>query len=164
MRFVYRLQKVLNFRIQKKDEQLDVVKEAEKEVRRIQGEIDQKHNEIAVLRKNMYLAPHTMMENYDIYIKHMYEVIEQLEEEKRQAIIRLQEEKEKLYELEKAVNVLEKHKEKALLAFKEEEKKAEMKQLDEIAGQRYFAQSLEKKADELAEEEAEAERLRLDEY
>lgn len=166
MAFKYRLQKVLNFRVQKKDEQLEVVKQAEMEVRRIQSEIDKTHNEAVMLRKNMYSAHHTMMENYDVYIKHLYTVIENLEEEKKLAIIKLEEEKVILVELEKAVKVLEKHKEKAHQQYLVEQNKAEMKQLDEIAGQRYFAQSLERKNEEEEEEAylAKLERLSLDEY
>ena len=71
MPFVYRLQKILNYRIQKKDEQIEVVKKAEREVIRIQNEINNHKNTIVTLRKNMYSAPHVMMESYDVYIKHI---------------------------------------------------------------------------------------------
>jgi len=151
MPFRYRLQKILNFRIQKRDEQLEVVKAAEQEVRRIQAEIDEKKRTVAVLRQNMYSAHHTMMETYDTYIKHMYELIDQLEEQKQEAIRRLEEEKEKLAELEKAVKVLEKHREKAKEAYLEEEKKAEMKVLDEIANIKHFRKTQDRKIEEVEE-------------
>jgi hypothetical protein len=61
MPFVYRLQKILNFRIQKKDEQIEVVKAAEREVQRIQNEINKNKNTVSVLRKSMHSAPHIMM-------------------------------------------------------------------------------------------------------
>lgn len=157
MPFVYRLQKILNFRIQKKDEQIEVVKRAEREVQRIQNEINKNKNTVSVLRKSMHSAPHIMMENYDQYIKHLYDIIDQLEEEKIQAIAKLNEEKAILVELEKAVKVLEKHKEKAAYQYKVEEDKAEMKRLDEVAGLKHYAKSQEIIAEEL-------EGLDLDEY
>ena len=40
MPFRYNLQKILNFRITKRDEQLEVVRKAQLEVQRIQQEID----------------------------------------------------------------------------------------------------------------------------
>lgn len=153
MPFQYRLEKVLKYRIQKRDEQINVVREAQNEVMRIQAEIDKNINTIKLLRKSMRSAPHALMENYDTYIKHLDEIIEQLEEEKQEAIRVLEEEKEKLREMEKEVNVIEKHKEKAYELYKEEEKKAEMKKLDEIAGQKYFAKLQERIAEELSEEE-----------
>lgn len=158
MPFKYRLEKVLIFRISKRDEQIEVVKAAEQEVIRIQNEIDQKKLEISAVKSNMYSAHHTMMEVYDNYIKHLYEVIEKLEEEKQEAIKKLEEEKEKLAELEKGVKVLEKHKERKKEEFLEEEKKAEMKTLDEIAGVKHYRQTQQRKADELEDELLEAER------
>jgi len=159
MPFVYRLQKILNFRIQKKDEQIEVVKRAEREVQRIQNEINKNKNTVSVLRKSMYTAPHTMMENYDQYIKHLYDIIDQLEEEKLEAIEKLKEEKAILVELEKAVKVLEKHKEKAAAMYKEEEDRIEMKRLDEVAGLKHYART-----QESIKEELEAEGLNLNEY
>lgn len=155
MAFVYRLQKVINYREQKRDEQQEVVKQAEKEVQRIQGEIEQTKNQISVLRKNMYSAHHTMMESYDIYIKHLHEEVEKLEQEKQIAIQRVIEEKEKLAELEKAVKVLEKHKEKAYENYLEEEKQREMRQLDEIAGLKHFTKMKLKQQEDLEDEEKE---------
>ena len=155
MPFKYRLDKVLKYRIQKRDEQLNVVIEAQKEVQRIQAEIDKNKNSVALLRKTIYTAHHTLMENYDNYIKHLDEIIAQLEIKKQEAIDRLNEEKEKLAELEKAVKVLEKHKEKMLEQYKEEEKKAEMKILNEVAGQKHYAKMQEKIREQLEEDETE---------
>ena len=152
MAFKYRLEKVIKYRIQKRDEQLDIVRKAQNEVRRIQAEIDKNKNSVALLRKNIYSAHHTLMENYDIYIKHLDEIIAQLEIDKQAAIDRLNEEKEILAELEKAVKVLEKHKEKMHEQYKEEEKKAEMKILNEVAGQKHYAKMQEKIQDQLEEE------------
>jgi len=151
--FKYRLEKVIKYRIQKRDEQLNVVIAAQKEVQRIQAEIDKNKNSVALLRKTIYSAHHTLMENYDTYIKHLDEIIAQLEIKKQEAIDRLNEEKEKLAELEKAVKVLEKHKEKMLVQYKEEEKKAEMKILNEVAGQKHYAKMQEKIKEQLEEDE-----------
>lgn len=155
MPFRYRLDKVLKYRIQKRDEQLNVVRQAQQEVLRIQAEIDKNLNSIALLRKSIRSAHHTLMENYDVYIKHLEEIVKQLEVEKQAAIDKLNEEKEKLAELEKAVKVLEKHKEKMKEQYKEEEKKAEMKKLDEIASQKHFAKMQQRILEELEEEEIE---------
>jgi len=157
MPFVYRLQKILNFRIQKKDEQIEVVKRAEREVQRIQNEINENKNTVSVLRKSMYSAHHTMMENYDQYIKHLNDIIDKLEEEKQLAIEKLNEEKATLVELEKGVKVLEKHKEKAAEQYKDEENRIEMKRLDEVAGLKHYAKTQESIKEEL-------EGLNLDEY
>lgn len=155
MPFKYRLEKVIKYRIQKRDEQLNVVIEAQREVQRIQAEINKNKNSVALLRKSIYSAHHTLMENYDTYIKHLDEIIAQLEIKKQEAIDILNEEKEKLAELEKAVKVLEKHKEKMHEQYKEEEKKAEMKILNEVAGQKHYAKMLEKIKDQLEEDEEE---------
>ena len=53
MPFRYNLQKVLNFRITKRDEQIEVVKKAQMEVERIQKEIEQKYQEIYGLQSEM---------------------------------------------------------------------------------------------------------------
>ncbi|OGI01969.1 MAG: flagellar export protein FliJ [Candidatus Melainabacteria bacterium RIFOXYA12_FULL_32_12] len=151
MPFVYRLQKILNYRIQKKDEQIEVVKKAEQEVHRIQNEIDNNKQTVLELRQNMRMAAHVLMESYDVYIKHINDIIDQLEYQKTLAIQKLQEEREKLVELEKAVKVLEKHKEKAYEQYKDEENKAEMRRLDEVAGLKHFAKSQEIKQEELEE-------------
>lgn len=151
MPFVYRLQKVLNYRIQKKDEQIEVVKLAERYVQRIQEEIDKRKQTILDLRKSMYSASHLMIESYDIYIKYLNDEIDTLEEEKIRAIEKLQQEREILIELEKGVKVLEKHKEKVHEQYKEEEKKVEMRRLDEVAGLKHYAKTQEFKREELEE-------------
>ena len=153
MPFRYRLEKVIKYRVQKRDEQLDVVRKAQNEVLRIQAEIDKNKNSVALLRKTIRSAHHTMMENYDIYIKHLDDIIANLEIEKQAAIDKLNEEKEILAELEKAVKVLEKHKEKMHEQYKEEEKQAEMKILNEVAGQKHYAKMQEKILEQLEEDE-----------
>ncbi|MBQ9245148.1 hypothetical protein IJ182_02645 [bacterium] len=149
MPFRYRLQKVLDFRIKKKEEQLQEVLKAKNEVDRIQGLIDANNREIAgVIQTMRSTKDFRMMDAYDKYLKHLYEKGDELEIQKQDAIKILEEEKLKLVEREKEVKVLEKHKEKAKEAYIAEEKAAENKQLSEVAVQKYFRQTKEKKEEE----------------
>ncbi|MGD9580162.1 MAG: flagellar export protein FliJ [Vampirovibrionia bacterium] len=150
--FVYRLEKVLKYRINKKEEQLQVVKAAQREVQRIQGEIDKNNATIISLRQSMYQADHTLLQSYDNYIKHLYGVIDKLELDKINAINRLEEEKRILEELDKSIKALEKHKEKALEIYKQEQKEREMKKLNEIGSQKHFIKMLERQEEEYLEE------------
>ena len=143
MPFRYRLQKILDLRIMKKEEQELVVVRARQEVARIENLIDQNNQEIYLTRENMRKAVFTMYEAYDTYLKHLYDKGVELEEEKQKALDKLEEEKQKLFELEKEVNVLEKHKERLREIYLEEEKKAELKQLSEIGSQRFFLRTRE---------------------
>lgn len=149
MPFRYRLQKVLDFRIRKKEEQLQEVLKAKNEVDRIQRLIDENNREIAGVIKTMRsTTDFRMMDSYDKYLKHLYEKGEELEKQKQAAIEVLEEEKKKLVEREKEVKVLEKHKEKALEQYKEEEKQAENKLLSEVAVQKYFQKTKARKEEE----------------
>lgn len=151
--FVYRLEKVLKYRINKKEEQLQRVKAAYREVERIQGEIDKNKATIISLRQSMYQADHTLLQSYDTYIKHLYGIIDKLELDKIRAINKLEEEKRILEELDKSIKALEKHKEKAHEIYKEEEKQRELKKLNEIGSQKHFAKMLVKQEEEDLEEE-----------
>lgn len=151
MPFVYRLQKILDFRIRKKEEQLLVVQRAQREVAIAEQNIIQNNTEIEATKQNQRKADSLMMESFDKYLHHLWEKAEELEEIKQEKIKILQKETEKLVELEKAVKVLEKHKERSKELYLEEEKKAELKNLSEIGVQRHFQQTREK----LEEEEKE---------
>ena len=151
MPFRYRLQKILDFRIRKKEEQLQNVRNAQALVLKIEGLIDRNNKEIAQTRINMRQADFTMYEAYDNFLKHLYEKGEALEQDRQKAQEALEEEKDKLRELEKAVKVLEKHKEHSKEAYLEEEKQAELKRLSEVAIQKYFAKTKEQQEEELLE-------------
>ena len=139
MPFRYRLQKVLDFRIRKKEEQLQAVQKAKEEVDRRQKRIDDNRQEISGVIHTMHTTTDfRMMDSYDKYLKHLYEKEVQLIEEKNEALQALKEEEKKLVEREKEVKVLEKHKEKNHEAYKEEERQLENKQMSEIAVQKYF--------------------------
>ena len=148
MPFRYRLQKILDLRIMKKEEQELAVVRARQEVARVENLIDQNNQEIASTRENMRKADFTMYEAYDTYLKHLYVKGEELETEKQKALDKLEEEKQKLMEMEKEVNVLEKHKERLKEIWLEEEKAAELKQLSEIGSQRFFLRTREEKEEE----------------
>lgn len=148
MPFVYRLQKILDFRIRKKEEQLLAVQRAQKELAIAEENIKQNDNEIELTKHHQKQAPSLMMETYDKYLHHLWEKAKKLEEIRQEKFQKLKEEIQKLIECEKAVKVLEKHKEKSKELYIEEEKKAELKMLSEIGVQRYFQQAKQKLEDE----------------
>lgn len=139
MPFRYRLQKVLDFRIKKKEEQLQEVIKAKNEVDRIQGLIDDNNREIAgVIQTMRTTVDYRQMDSYDKYLKHLYVKGSELENLKLEAIKKLEIEQQKLVEREQEVKVLEKHKENKLAEYKEEQKVIENKTLSEVAVQKYF--------------------------
>lgn len=152
MPFRYNLQKVLNFRITKRDEQIEVVKKAQLEVERIQREIELKYQEIYGVQADMKRAQPIMMETYDRYIKHLYKLIEDLQQQKEEAEKQLQIEQEKLTELEQNVKVLEKHKERKKEEYLKEEKEREMKELNETASIKHFRKQKEQQEEQELEE------------
>ncbi len=143
MPFVYRLQKVLDFRIRKKEEQLLVVQKAQQEVYMAEERIRQNEAEIRQTIQNKKTADFRMMEYYDNYLHHLWDKAEALEQERKRVQAILDEEKSKLVKLEQAVKVVEKHKEKQKEAYLEEQKAIELKQFSEIGVQRFFIHSRE---------------------
>lgn len=148
MPFRYRLQKVLDFRIRKKEEQLLVVQKAQQAVFIAEENIRKNNEEIRDTQINMRKADPMMYDIYDKYLIHLWEKAEQLEQIRAEAQKILDIEKEKLVKLEQAVKVLEKHKEKNKEAYIEEEKKAELKGYSELGVQRFFRQSTERQEEE----------------
>lgn len=159
MPFKYRLQKILDFRIRKKEEQLLVVQKAQNAVYEAEERIRQNQAEIQQTIQNRKTADFRMMEYYDKYLHHLWDKADALEAEKQQLQAILDQEKQKLIELEQGVKVLEKHKEKQRDAYLEEEKAIELRQFSEIGVQRFFIQSKEK----AEEEEEELKRMLNDE-
>ena len=145
MPFRYRLQKFLEIRIKKKEEQLQEVIKAQSEVDRIELLIIKNNKDIQDTRINMRKSDPMMYDGFDKFLKHLYEIGESLEEQRREALRKLEEEKEKLREREKEVNVLEKHKEHKREEYLQEQKALELKQLNEIGAQKHFAKSREAK-------------------
>lgn len=151
MPFKYRLQKVLDFRIRKKEEQLLVVQKAQQAVYIAEENIRKNEAEIESTKKGMRMADPMMYESYDKYLNHLWEKAEELEKIRLEAQQQLEIEKQKLVELEQAVKVLEKHKERHREIYIEEEKALELKQYSELGVVRYFRQS----QDKLEQEEQE---------
>ncbi len=152
-RFIYRLQKVFEMRERKKKAQEQRVAEARKRVREVETAIEEKKNEIRMIRKNMLASPHTLMAAHDEYLHHLNQQLDQLYEDLEVVKQELEHERQLLIKAQAELEALIKHKEKVYEEWLEEEKRQEMKRLDEVAGQRYFrAQQL-----ELEESNAEAE-------
>ena len=148
MPFVYRLQKILDFRIRKKEEQLLVVQKAQQEVYLAEQKIRENEAEIQQTVQNRKTADYKMMEYFDKYLHHLWDKADTLEAERKRLQAILDEEKMKLVKLEQAVKVLEKHKEKQKEAYLEEEKAQELRQFSEIGVQRFFLQAREKEEEE----------------
>ena len=132
MPFVYRLQKVLDFRIRKKEEQLLNVQKAQQQVYIVEANIRKNEAEIRQTIQNKRTADFRMMEYYDNYLHHLWDKADALEQERKRVQAILDQEKQKLVKLEQAVKVVEKHKEKQKEAYQEEQKAIELKQFSEI--------------------------------
>ena len=143
MPFVYRLQKILDFRIRKKEEQLLVVQKAQQDVYIAEDKIRQNEAEIQQTIKDKKTADFRMMEYYDNYLHHLWDKADALEQERQRLQAILEQEQQKLVKLEQAVKVVEKHKEKQKEAYLEEQKAIELKQFSEIGVQRFFIHSRE---------------------
>ena len=148
MPFVYRLQKILEIRIRKRDEQIQVVIKAQEEVNRIELLIIQNLDEIKRLTQEMRQANPMMYEQYDKFIKHLWEEDKKLQVQKQEAIEALNREKEILKLREQEVNVLEKHKEHKKEDYIKEQKAKELKELNEIGSQKFFIKNRELKEEQ----------------
>ena len=151
MPFRYRLQKILDFRIRKKEEQVLVVQKAQAAVFQVEERIRQNEQEILETKAGMRSADPRMYEYYDKYLEHLWEKAEKLQQELVEAQRILEIEKQKLIKLEQGVKVLEKHKEKSREAYIAEEKAAELKQYSELGVTRFFRQSQERAEEEEAQ-------------
>ena len=150
MPFRYRLQKILEFRIHKKEEQLIAVHRAQQAVLIAEENIRKNEEEIQSTKQNMRQADPMMYDTYDKYLIHLWEKAEQLEQIRIDAQKKLEEEQAILVRLEQGVKVLEKHKEKNREIYIAEEKAAELKQFSELGITRFFRQSQERTEEEKA--------------
>ena len=156
MPFRYRLQKILDFRIRKKEEQLIIVQKAQDEVNAVDRQIQMNNSEIKQNMEGKRHAHPQMMDAYDKYLAHLWEKGEKLQELREEKNRILQEELHTLVIREQEVKVLEKHKDKEKEIYKEEEKQAELKQLSEIGVQKFFQRSRDTKAEQEYEEQQNA--------
>ena len=153
MPFRYRLQKVLDFRIKKKEAQLLVVQKAQQAVFEVEERIRQNEAEIQQTIQNKKTADFKMMEYYDNYLHHLWDKADVLEQERQHLQAILDEETAKLVKCEQEVKVVEKHKEKQHDAYLEEEKAQELKLFSEIGVQRFFIHTRETEEEKALEEE-----------
>ena len=93
MPFVYRLQKVLEFRIRAKEQKLLV---AQQDVYLQEEKIRQNEAEIRQTIQNKRTADFRMMEYYDNYLHHLWDKADALEQERRRLQAILDEEQKKL--------------------------------------------------------------------
>ncbi len=152
MPFQYRLQKFLEIRIRKKEEQLEVVQKCQKEVIRIEGLIKANNQNIKDTRINMRKSDPRMYDGFDKFLKHLYEEGEKLEQQRLEAVKVLRREEEILMQREREVDVLEKHKEHKKEEYLYEEKMRELKTLNEIGSQKHFMRKREAEYEQEIEE------------
>ena len=148
MPFRYRLQKVLDFRINQKEEQRMKVQKAQQAVYEAEQDIKKNNQDILDTKAGMRNADPMMYESYDNFLRHLWAKAEQLEFRRQELQTKLDLEIEKLVKCEQAVKVLEKHKEKSKEAYLAEEKAAELKQFSELGVTRFYKANLEKAEEE----------------
>ena len=148
MPFRYRLQKVLDFRINQKEEQRMKVQKAQQAVYQAEQDIKKNNQDILDTKAGMRNADPMMYESYDNFLRHLWAKAEQLEIRRQELQAKLDEEIQKLVKCEQAVKVLEKHKEKSKEAYLAEEKAAELKQFSELGVTRFYKANMEKAEEE----------------
>ena len=109
MPFRYRLQKVLDFRINQKEEQRIRVQKAQAAVIKAEQDIARNNQLISDTKQGMRTADPSMYEFYDNYLKHLWEEAEKLEAIRVELQAKLDEEIAKLVKCEQNVKVLEKN-------------------------------------------------------
>ena len=149
MPFRYRLQKVLDFRINQKEEQRIKVQKAQAAVYQAEQDIRKNEQDILDTKQGMRTADPMMYESYDNFLRHLWAKAEELEAIRQDLQKKLDVEVEKLVKCEQAVKVLEKHKEKNKEIYLQEEKAAELKQFSELGVTRFYKQNLERAEEEL---------------
>lgn len=157
--FQYRLQKVFELRERKKKEQEQKVIQAQRRVKQIEDAIEEKKNEIRLMRENMFTSHHTLMPVHDEYIHKLNVELDQLYDDLEMAKQQLAYEKQQLVKAQAELEALVKHKDKVYEEWLDEQKRIEMKQLDEVAGQRFFRQQLAILEEAADDDEDEAEML-----
>lgn len=148
MPFRYRLQKILDFRINQKEEQRMKVQKAQQAVYQAEQDIKKNNQDISDTKEGMRVANPMMYESYDNFLQHLWQKAEQLEALRQDLQKKLDIEVQKLVKCEQAVKVLEKHKEKNKEIYLAEEKAAELKQFSELGVTRFFKQSQERAEEE----------------
>ncbi len=144
MPFRYRLQKILDFRINQREEQRMRVQKAQQAVLEAEQNIKKNNQDILDTKEGMRTADPRMYESYDNFLRHLWQKAEELEQKRQELQKLLDIEVEKLVKCEQAVKVIEKHKEKNKEIYIAEEKAAELKQFSELGVTRFYKQNLER--------------------
>lgn len=155
MPFRYRLQKVLDFRINQKEEQRMKVQKAQQAVYQAEQDIKKNEQDILNTKQGMRTADPMMYESYDNYLRFLWKKAEELEAKRQELQQKLDVEVAKLVKCEQAVKVLEKHKEKSKEIYLAEEKAAELKQFSELGVTRFFKQAQERAIEDEMQESLE---------
>ena len=143
MPFRYRLQKILNYRENQREEQRLKVQKAQSAVNEAENNIAKNNQAIIETKNGMRTADPSLFDYYDKFIKHLYEEAERLEQIRRQLQAILDEEIRKLVICEQNVKVLEKHKDKNKEIYIQEEKAEELKQFSELGVTRFYRKKTE---------------------
>ena len=106
MPFRYRLQKVLDFRINQKQEQLIRVQKAQAAVYKAEQDIKKNEQDIVDTKNGMRHADPMMFDVYDKYLEHLWKKAEELELIRQEKQRLLDIEIAKLVKCEQAVKVL----------------------------------------------------------
>ena len=146
MPFRYRLQKVLDFRINQKEEQRIRVQKAQQAVIKAELDIQKNNEDINNTKQGMRVAEPSMYEFYDNYLQHLYKEAERLEQVRQEKQALLDIEVQKLVKCEQNVKVLEKHKENNKELYLQEEKKEELKQFSELGVTRHYRKTHEQES------------------
>ena len=143
MPFRYRLQKILNYRENQREEQRLKVQKAQAAVNEAENNIKKNNQAIVDTKNGMRSADPTLYDYYDKFLKHLYEEAERLEQIRQELQEILDEEIRKLVKCEQNVKVLEKHKDKNKEIYLQEEKAEELKQFSELGVTRFFRKKTE---------------------
>ena len=138
MPFRYRLQKILNYRENQKQEQLMRVQKAQSAVNEAENNIRINNQNIVDTKNGMRSADPSLYDYYDKFLKHLYEEAERLEQVRKELQEILDEEIIKLVKCEQNVKVLEKHKDKNKEIYIAEEKAQELKTFSDIGVTRFY--------------------------
>ena len=145
MPFRYRLQKILKYRENQREEQRLKVQKAQAAVNEAESNIKKNNQTIVDTKNGMRSAEPTLYDYYDKFLKHLYEEAERLEQIRQELQKILDEELRKLVKCEQNVKVLEKHKDKNKEIYLQEEKAEELKQFSELGVTRFFRKKTENK-------------------
>lgn len=143
MPFHYRLQKILNYRENQREEQRLQVQKAKAAVDAAEDNIKKNNKSIADTKDGMRAADPSLYNYYDKFLKFLYEEAERLENIRQQLQAALDEEIRKLVKCEQNVKVLEKHKEKNKEIYLQEEKTEELKRFSELGVTRFYRKKTE---------------------